>query len=324
MPLDQRELEAMERYLGTNPMPEDFDTFWAERVAEAETYPLAYRLEPSEIPCCDACEFWDLYFTGIRGERIYAKYIKPASDGPVPLVLQFHGYPGASRSWFEQASFAGMGCALLAMDCPGQGGRSQDAGGYEGTTVTGHLVAGLDGEARDMYYVRLYQDICLLCRIARELEGIDLGRVFINGASQGGGLGLVCAALNPSLPRKAAILYPFLSDFQKVWELGRDEIAYEGLRYYSRWFDPDGTKKAEMFTKLGYIDVHNFAHMIRCEVLFGTGLADIVCPPITQFSVYNRLNCPKRHVLFPEYGHEEIQAFDDEIISFFGMEEQSK
>lgn len=324
MPLDRRELEAMGTYLGTNPMPADFDEFWRERVAEAQRAPLDYRLEPAEIPHCAACEFWDLHFTGVRGEHIYAKYIKPVSPDPVPLVLQFHGYPGASRSWFEQASYAGMGCALLAMDCPGQGGYSQDLGGYQGTTVTGHLVAGLDGEAKDMYYVRLYQDICLLCRIARELEGLDLDRVYINGASQGGGLGIVCAALNPELPRKAAILYPFLSDFEKVWELGRDEIAYEGLRYYSRWFDPDGSRREEMFTKLGYIDAHNFAHLIRCEVLFGTGLADNICPPITQFSVYNRLTCPKRHVIFPEFTHEEIQAFDDMIITFFGEEGEKR
>ncbi len=318
MPLEQKAPEQMDRYQGTNPIPEDFEDFWRERMAEADNHPLEYHLEPSEIPNCNTCEFWDLYFTGIRGEQIYVKYLKPVSEKPVPLVLQFHGYPGASRSWFEQASFVGMGCALLAMDCPGQGGASQDIGGYEGTTVTGHLVAGLDGDAKDMYYVRLYQDIRLLCRMVRELDDIDLSRVLINGASQGGGLGLVCAALNSELPRKAAILYPFLSDFEKVWELGRDEIAYEGLRYYSRWFDPDGSRKTEMFTKLGYIDVHNFAHLVRCEVLFGTGLADTVCPPITQAAVYNRLTCPKRRVFFPEYGHEEIQAFDDRIISFFG------
>ena len=155
------------------------------------------------------------------------------------------------------------------------------------------------------------------CKIVRELDGIDLERVYINGASQGGGLGIICAALNPDLAKKAAILYPFLSDYQKVSELGKDEIAYEGLRYYSRWFDPDGSRKKETFTKLGYIDAHNFAHRVKCEVLFGTGLSDSVCPPITQFSVYNRLTCPKKHVFFPEFGHEEIQAFDDQIIDFF-------
>ena len=88
----------------------------------------------------------------------------------MPLVLQFHGYPGASRSWFEQASFAGMGMALIALDCPGQGGPSEDIGGFEGTTVAGHIVAGIDGDPANLYYVRLHQDIRILCRIVRELE----------------------------------------------------------------------------------------------------------------------------------------------------------
>jgi cephalosporin-C deacetylase len=118
---------------------------------------------------------------------------------------------------------------------------------------------------------------------------------------------------------KAAILYPFLSDYQKVWELGADEIAYEGLRYYTRWFDPAGDRLEEVFTKLGYIDTHSFAHLVRCPVLFGTGGSDNVCPPATQFAVYNNLHCPKCHLLYPDYCHEEIQAFDDEILNFFSL-----
>lgn len=139
----------------------------------------------------------------------------------MPLVLQFHGYPGASRSFAEQASFAGMGMALIAMDCPGQAGYSEDVGGFLGTTVSGHIIAGLDGPPERMYYVRLHQNIRILCRLARELDCIDTSRVFVSGGSQGGGLGLACAALNPELIDRAAILYPFLSDFKLVWTLAR-------------------------------------------------------------------------------------------------------
>lgn len=316
--MTQQELDALWTYQGVTPMPEDFDQFWSMRMNEADQVPLSYTITPSEIPPYDSCRFLDLWFHGMGGAKLYAKYVLPVREGPVPLVLQFHGYPGASRSWLEQCSFAGMGFALLAMDCPGQGGLGEDLGGFAGTTVSGHIIAGLDGPPEGMYYVRLHQNIRILCRIVRELEGIDLDRVYINGASQGGGLGLACAALNPDLPRKAAILYPFLSDYQKVCELGADEIAYEGLRYYSRWFDPAGDRREEAFTRLGYIDSRCFAHLVRCEVLFGTGLSDNVCPPATQFAVYNNLKCKKQRVFFPDYAHEEIQAFDDMILSFFG------
>ena len=203
------------------------------------------------------------------------------------------------------------------MDNPGQGGRSEDIGGFKGTTVSGHLIAGVDGGPENLYYVRLYQDQRILCRIARELAGIDLGRVYVNGGSQGGGMGIACCALNPDLVARASILYPFLSDFREVWELGADQIAYDGIRYYSRWFDADGERADEWFGTLGYVDALSFAHLVRCPVLFGTGLADVVCPPETQFAVYNALTCPKKHLLYPDFGHEEIQAFDDEIIRFY-------
>lgn len=299
------------------PRPSDFDLFWKDRMAEADAVGLDYAIETASVTDAATCQLFDLWYTGMCGARLHAKYLKPVSDEPVPLVLQFHGYPGASRSWFEQASFAGMGMALIALDCPGQGGPSEDIGGFEGTTVAGHIVAGIDGDPANLYYVRLHQDIRILCRIVRELEGIDLARVFVNGASQGGGLGIATCALNSELINCAAILYPFLSDFRLVWDLDADDIAYEGLRYWSRWFDEDSTRIDEAYAKLAYFDSKNFAPMVKCPVLFGTGTADIVCPPATQFAVYNNLTCEKRHEFFEGFGHEEIQDFDDLIIPFF-------
>ncbi len=319
--MTREQLQALSTYTGTNPRPDDFDAFWALRLQEADAAPLQWEIRPSRIPDFPQTAYREIWFRGVHGETVFAEYLKPVSDKPVPLVLQFHGYPGRCRSFLEQSSFAGMGFALLAMDCPGQGGRSTDTGCYQGTTVSGHLIAGLDGPAEDMYYVRLYQNIRLLGRMVRELPGIDLSRVYVNGASQGGGLGIVCCALNPELIDRAAILYPFLSDFQKVWEMGADEIAYEGLRYYTRWFNADGSHTERMFRQLGYIDVHNFASRVRCRVLFGTGLCDQICPPATQMAVWNLLTCPKEQRIYPDFGHEEIQAFDDELLNFFYEED---
>ena len=320
MPFSAERLAELEACRGKNPIPADFDEFWAARIAEADAVPLDYEILPSDqIPELGSCTYYDLYFTGMRGARVYAKYAVPKvpGGGPVPLVLQFHGYPGCTRSWAEQSSWPGIGCAILSMDNPGQGGRSEDVGGFKGTTVSGHLIAGVDGGPKNLYYVRLYQDQHILCRIVRELEGIDLSRIYVNGSSQGGGMGIACCALNSDLVNRASILYPFLSDFREVWELGADEIAYDGIRYYSRWFDAYGERADEWFGTLGYVDSLSFAHLVRCPVLFGTGLADVVCPPETQFAVYNALTCPKKHLLYPDFGHEEIQAFDDEIIRFY-------
>ena len=55
-------------------------------------------------------------------------------------------------------------------------------------------------------------------------------------------------------------------------------------------------------------------------MLFGTGLDDPVGPPEVQFAAYNALTCPKRHLIYPGYAHEEIGDFDDKIIDFFCLE----
>ncbi|MBC5625564.1 acetylxylan esterase [Clostridium sp. NSJ-49] len=320
MPIVDMPLERLREYKGTNTLPRDFSEFWNERINEVKNHPLKYKITESEIRGFEGCEFLELWFKGIDGGKVYAKYIRPKTDEDVPLILQFHGYPGASRGWFEQLSFVGMGCAIIAMDCPGQGGNGDSFTNMKGTTVSGHIVAGLDGDICNMYYVKLFQNASILCRIVKELNGIDKERIYANGASQGAGIALVCAALNPII-KKCAALYPFLSDYKRVWDMDLDMIAYEGLRYYSRWFNSMNDKEDEMFTKLGYIDVHNFADMINCEVLFGTGLMDNVCPPSTQFAIYNNIGSKKKHIIFPDYTHEEIGEFDDMLIDFFLKED---
>lgn len=94
-------------YRGTTPRPADFDAFWDARMAEADAVPLCYAVEPSEIPAYPTCEYLNLWFTGMGGARIYAKYLRPKSDKPLPLVLQFHGYPAqAEAGWNNPRSRA--------------------------------------------------------------------------------------------------------------------------------------------------------------------------------------------------------------------------
>lgn len=103
--------------------------------------------------------------------------------------------------------------------------------------------------------------------------------------------------------------------------MDRDMIVYNGLNYHTRWFDPMGERLEETFTRLGYIDVQNFVERISCPILYGTGLMDEACPPSTQFAVFSRINSPKKHLIFPEYEHEEIAAFDEKLIPFFSVKE---
>ena len=101
-----------------------------------------------------------------------------------------------------------------------------------------------------------------------------------------------------------------------MWEMDLAKAAYAELTEYFRHTDPTHRYEKETFTKLGYIDNHNIAHRIRCKVLMFTALMDDVCPPSTQFAVYNNIPGEKEYVLYPDFGHEYLTDSDDTIMQF--------
>jgi cephalosporin-C deacetylase len=201
------------------------------------------------------------------------------------------------------------------MDCRGQGGRSEDIGGVRGNTFRGHIIRGLESGPDHLLFRNIYLDAVELSRIVMDQPEVDPGEVSTMGWSQGGGLALACAALEPRI-RKAVAAYPFLCDFRRVWEMDLDVGAYEELRAWFRWYDPRHLREEEFFHSLGYIDVANLASRIQSEVLLGCGLMDTSCPPSTQFAAYNRIISKKSVLLYPDFGHEGLPGFSDEAFKF--------
>ena len=91
---------------------------------------------------------------------------------------------------------------------------------------------------------------------------------------------------------------------------------YEGLKYYFRNFDPTHKRFDEIYEKLGYIDIQNLAKRMKAELLMFTGLMDTICPPSTQFAMYNKVNSKKNVIFYPEYGHEQLKGVSDIIFEF--------
>ncbi len=92
--------------------------------------------------------------------------------------------------------------------------------------------------------------------------------------------------------------------------------AYEELSHYFRRFDPTHQIETEIFTRLGYIDVQHLANRIQARVLMATALMDTVCPPSSQFAVYNKISSPKEMVLYPDFGHEGLPGHSDRVFEF--------
>ncbi|MFS0838436.1 alpha/beta fold hydrolase [Paenibacillus sp. 1P03SA] len=315
MPLIDLPLEKLKEYQGINPRPSDFDEYWERALAELDSVDPQVELVPSDFQVPYA-ECFDLYFTGVKGARIHAKYVKPKTDGkPHPAVLQFHGYTGHAGDWLERLPYAALGYSVAALDVRGQGGKSQDIGGIAGNTHHGHIIRGLDEHPDELLFRHVFLDTVRLARIVMEFEEVDGNRVATMGGSQGGALALACAALEPRIRRTAAN-FPFLSDYKRVWEMDLAKDAYAELRTYFRFFDPQHKREEEVFYKLGYIDIQHLAPRIQADILFGIGLMDTVCPPSTQYAVLNKLKAPVQLEIYPDFAHEGLPGMSDKQFMF--------
>lgn len=316
MPQVDKPLHELREYYGISPRPADFDAFWDNALAELQAVDPAPVLERTDAISPRQAEAFDLWFTGVGGARIYAKYIRPKNaTQPHPAVLQFHGYTGNSGEWQDKLNLVSEGFAVAALDCRGQGGRSEDNTPVKGNTHHGHFIRGLDDSPEKLLFRSIFLDTAQLARVVMSFEEVDGNRVGTQGGSQGGALSVACAALVPQIKRCVSI-FPFLSDYRRVWEMDLAKDAYAELKTYFRFFDPRHEREDEIFNRLGYIDVKNLAPRVKAESLLGLSLMDTICPPSTQFAIYNNLGGKKDSIIYPDFGHEGLPGFNDKAFDF--------
>jgi len=315
MPIIDKPLEELKTYMGSSPKMPDFDDFWDNALSEMKAIDPNITITEADFKVPFAT-CYHLTYTGTGNARIYAKLVKPKSiDKPAPGVIKFHGYTANSGDWSDLLHYAASGMVVAAMDCRGQGGLSEDSVAVKGGTLYGFVIKGFESGKEDLYFKHVFLDAAKLAGIVMDMDEVDETKVYAVGGSQGGALTLACAALEPRIA-KAVPVYPFLSDFKRVWDMDLDKEAYDGLRHFFRWFDPLHKREEELFDVLSYIDVQNLAPRIRGEVYMFTGLMDEICPPSTQFAAYNKITAKKDMVIFPDYGHEYIPRQKDMELEF--------
>ena len=217
-----------------------------------------------------------------------------------PAVIKFHGYTMNSGDWISLLPYAAAGFTVASMDCRGQGGKSEDVGGVKGNTLHGHIIRGLEEGPDKLLYRSIFCDTAQLAGIIMAMDDVDESRVGCYGGSQGGALAIACASLEPGIKRVASIA-PFLSDYKRVWDMDLDKKAYQEIQDWFRRFDPTHAKEDGFFQTLSYIDVKNLAHRIKGKLLMITGLMDDMCPPSSQFAVYNHTSSKKRYDNIPRF-----------------------
>lgn len=300
MPLIDLPLADLQAYRPPLTRPADFDQFWQRTLREAATQPLNVVFTPLDYPA-RGLRIERVTYDGWRGARIAGLLLAPEGPGPYPALVFFHGYSGSKGTPYDYLGWAYQGYAILAVDVRGQNGESEDNTVYPGGHVTGWLTQGILDPER-YYYRGVYVDCLRALEVVAGRPEVDAGRIGVTGISQGGGLTLAVAALDPR-PKVAMADIPFLCHFRRAVEV-TDQRPYSEIIEYLRTHP--GQEEA-VFHTLSYFDVLNLADRITCPTLISVGLLDLICPPSTIFAVYNHLRCPKDLAIYP-YGVHAVPA----------------
>ncbi len=308
MPLFDLPLEDLRRYKPALTAPEDFDAFWSATLAEARGFALEARFTPFDAGL-KTLEVFDVTFNGYGGQPIKGWFLLPKiRTEPLPCIVEFIGYGGGRGLPLEWLAFASAGYAHLVMDTRGQGSawRAGDTPDLElaggNAQHPGFLTRGIL-EPRTYYYRRVFTDGVRAVEAVLSHAVVDSSRIAVTGASQGGGISIAVAALEP---RVSVCLpdVPFLCQYRRATELV-DTAPYNEISKYLR---VHRDKLEEVFRTLEYFDCLNFAARAKSNALFSVALMDQICPPSTVFAAYNHWAGDKLISVHPYNGHEGGEA----------------
>ncbi|MBN1890395.1 MAG: acetylxylan esterase [Thermoflexales bacterium] len=302
-------LEELQRYTPPRDEPADFDAFWQATLAEARQHPLNAQFEPA-VSDMRLVDTFDVTFAGYGGQAIKGWLTLPRQrSSRLPCVVEYLGYGGGRGFPLDWLFWASAGFAHLVMDTRGQGSAWQpgdtpdpEADGanphYPGFMTRGIL-------SKDTYYYRrVFTDAVRAIEAARSHPAVDAARIAVTGGSQGGGISLAAAGLEPAVG-VAMPDVPFLCHYRRATQIV-DTYPYHEITRYCR---VHRDKVAAVFNTLAYFDGVNLAARAKAQALFSTGLMDDTCPPSTVYAAYNHYAAPKQIKVYEYNQHEGGQSY---------------
>lgn len=301
--LTDLDLPALREYRSDYREPADFDAFWHRTLAEARGFPLTVDLTPVDVPL-ETVEVFDLTFTGFGGHPVRGWLRRPRHhEGPLPAVVQFHGYASGRGAPMDDLLWASAGYVHLVMDVRGQGGAYAGGGATpdpvgSGPSHPGFMTRGIE-DPESYVYRRVFTDAVRAVDAVRQLERTDPGRVALVGQSQGGGIALAVAGLLPGIGA-AHFQAPFLCDIRRASRITGSGPYTEIAAYLAARRD----RAEAAFATLGYFDGIAFARRATAPAWFSAGLMDEVCPPSTAFGAYHAYGGDKWIRVWEFNGHD--------------------
>ena len=301
--LTQR-LEDARSYRGAWLRPSNFESFWETSVAFAQNAQVESVIDLSSAT--QTATFKRITFTSTDQTQLSARVILPAAASAaeltiaeLPAVVLFSDLGRGVRSWLHLLRFSALGLPVVALEARPCEARLKDA--WRGALTAEELAHALidPASATASPLKQLIDDALVTTAVASRF----LGRTAITwGEGLGGSQALFAAALLPKEVSTTMALNPLFADNATT------------LRTVVGCGDTPQSDAA--IDAVGLLDSACAAELVRVPALIGTALLDQSAPTEGTFALYNRLPGQKEMRVYPKYGHERINQFENEQINY--------
>lgn len=298
--------------------PADFDAFWKSRLAELAKFPIEPILTLLPDACTDKVNVYHVSFrtsgpSWTKAQaRIYGILCEPKAPGKYPAVLRV---PGAGvRPYGGDKTLAARGVITLEIGIHGIPVNMPE--NVYDVLYAGALVGywNFNADNRETYY---YHRVYVSCVRANDFltsrENWNNKDLLVMGASQGGQLSIVTAALDPRVTG-LAVTHPAGCD----WESPLHGRAGGWPHPFMPGADgkPSVNATPAKMETLRYYDAVNFAKRIKVPGYYNWGYNDTVTPPTSTYAAYNVITAPKTLGLTLEMGHQYNQEQSEAITNW--------
>lgn len=295
---------APEKIVPGQSEPADFDAFWQRSKEQLAAVPLEPVLTLLPESCTDKLNVYHVSFRTLgtnpgRAARLYGILCEPKAPGHYPALLRLPGagvrpYRGDKATAERGFITLEIGIHGIPVNLPQEIYDQLQAG-----VLNNYWRFNLDD--RDAYYFRRVYLGCLRANdLLTSRPSWDGRNLIAAGASQGGQLAIVTAALDPRVTALLAV-HPGLCDltparlhFRATGEL----LPYSAVKLAQ---SPHATPAKR--STIAYYDTVNFARRVRVPGCYLWGYNDEVCTPSSLYAAYNVIIAPKTLELMLEQGH---------------------
>lgn len=303
--LTQR-LEEARSYRGAWLRPSNFESFWETSVAFAQN---AQVESITQLPSAtQTATFKRIMFTSTDQTQLSARVILPAgiygagalsAVADLPAVVLFSDLGRGVRSWLHLLRFTALGMPVVALEARPCKPQLKDA--WRGALSAEELAHALinPGDAAASTLKQFIDDALVATAVASRF----LGRTTVTwGEGLGGSQALFAAALLPKEVSVTMALNPLFADNATTLR------AVVGCG--------DTLQSDAAIDAVGFLDSACAAELVRVPALIGTALLDQSAPTEGTFALYNRLAGQKEMRVYPKFGHERINQFENEQINY--------